>query len=66
MIYAVKNDGETSEKMVLRHKKLFFQSRIANKLRNERYAQRSLSKKKIREKAIIRETYRTLAKKVYF
>jgi len=38
MIYAVKNDGETNEKMILRYKKLFFQSRIANKIRTERYA----------------------------
>jgi hypothetical protein len=38
VIYAVKNEGETNEKMVLRYKKLFFQSRITNKIRTERYA----------------------------
>lgn len=66
MIYTVRNDGETNEKLVLRYKKLFFQSRIANKLKAERYAQRSVSKRKIRAKAIIREAYRELQNKVYF
>jgi hypothetical protein len=66
MIYAIRNDGETNEKLILRYKKMFFQSRIANKLKAERYAIRDLKKKKIREKAIIRETYRSLNNKVYF
>lgn len=66
MIYAVKHEGETNEKMILRYKKLFFQSRIANKIRNERYANKPLTKKKIRESAIIREKYRELNSKVYF
>jgi len=66
MIYAVKNDWETNEKLVLRYKKLFFQSRIATKLRNERYVVKKSSKRKIREKAIIRSLYRDLNSKVYF
>jgi hypothetical protein len=66
MIYAIRNDGETNEKLILRYKKMFFQSRIANKLKAERYAIRTLKPKKIREKAIIRETYRSLNNKVYF
>ncbi|MDD2907963.1 MAG: hypothetical protein PHH98_04950 [Candidatus Gracilibacteria bacterium] len=66
MIYAVKNDGETNEKMILRYKKLFFQSRIANKIRTERYAVGDLSKKKVRHSAIVREHYRMLNNKVYF
>lgn len=66
MIYAIKNDWETNEKLVLRYKKLFFSSRIVNKLRSERYAQRDEKKKKIREKAIIRECYRAVNSKVYF
>lgn len=66
MIYAVRNEGETNEKLVLRYKKLFFQSRISSKLRNERYQTRSLNKRKKREQAIIRETYRALQNKVYF
>ena len=47
MIYTVKHEGETNEKMILRYKKLFFQSRIANKIRAERYANRPIKKKKI-------------------
>jgi len=66
MIYAVKNKWETNEKLLLRYKKLFFGSRIVNKLRKERYAIGKLKKKKIREKAIVREHYRMLSKKVYF
>jgi len=66
MIYAVRNEGESNEKLVLRYKKLFFQSRITNKLRNERYAVKKPTKKKIREAAIIREAYRNLNNKVYF
>jgi hypothetical protein len=66
MIYAVKNDGESNEKLILRYKKLFFSSRLTNKLRKERYSVSKPTKKKIREKAIIRETYRDLNNKVYF
>lgn len=66
MIYAVKNDGETNEKMILRYKKLFFQSRLASKIRSERYATWTTSKKKLRHSAIIREHYRMLKNKVYF
>jgi len=66
MIYAVRNEWETNDKLVLRYKKLFFQSRIANKLKAERYAVRDLSKRKIRERAIIKTKYRELNNKVYF
>lgn len=66
MIYAVRNDWETNDKLVLRYKKMFFQSRIANKLKTERYAEKSLTKNKQRQKAIIREAYRALNNKVYF
>jgi hypothetical protein len=66
MIYAKRNDGETNEKLILRYKKLFFQSRMANKIKTERYAIGKLSKKKLREKAIVREHYRMLNTKVYF
>lgn len=55
MIYAIKNENESNEKLVLRYKKLFFQSRITNKLRKERYAVGKPTKKKRREAAIIRE-----------
>lgn len=66
MIYAVRNEWETNDKLILRYKKLFFQSRIANKLKAERYAIRDLSGRKVREKAIIRAKYRELNSKVYF
>lgn len=66
MIYAVRNDWETNEKMILRYKKMFFQSRIANKIRSERYAVGKPSKKKIRHSAIVRSHYRMLNNKVYF
>lgn len=66
MIYAVRNESETNDKLILRYKKMFFQSRIANKLKAERYAIRDLSKRKIRERAIIRSKYRELNNKVYF
>lgn len=66
MIYAIRNEWETNEKLVLRYKKLFFSSRIVNKLRTERYAVWKLTQKKLREKAIIREHYRMLNNKVYF
>ena len=66
MIYAKRNEGETSEKLILRYKKMFFQSRMASKIKTERYAVGNLSKKKLREKAIVREHYRMLNTKVYF
>ena len=66
MIYATRNDGETNEKLILRYKKLFFQSRIASKTKMNRYAVGKPSKKKLREKAIVREHYRMLNNKVYF
>lgn len=60
LIYAFKNKSESNEKLVLRYKKMFFQTRIANKLRKERYATKWLSSRKLREKAIMRELYREL------
>nr|MDD3720015.1 hypothetical protein [Candidatus Gracilibacteria bacterium] len=66
MIYAIRNEGESSEKLILRYKKLFFQSRISNKLKAERYVTRNLSERKRREIAIVRGHYRSLSNKVYF
>ena len=66
MIYAIRNEWETNEKLILRYKKMFFQSRIANKIKWWRYAFKKLSKKQLREKAIVREHYRMLNNKVYF
>lgn len=63
IVYTIKNDNESNEKLILRYKKMFFQTRVANKLRNGRYATRPLSARKIREKAIIRQVYRDINEK---
>jgi hypothetical protein len=66
MIYAIKNENETNEKLILRYKKLFFQSRLSSKLKADRYVVKELTNKKRREKAIVRSHYRDLSNKVYF
>lgn len=66
MIYAVKKENESNEKLILRYKKLFFQSRIVTKLKKERYVTKELSWKKRREKAIVANHYREMNAKVYF
>jgi hypothetical protein len=60
--YSIKKDGETNEKLILRYKKSFFQTRTANKLKAAQTHTRATSRRKLREKAIIREYYRGLAK----
>jgi len=60
--YSIKKDGETAEKLILRYKKAFFQTRTANKLKNSQTHSRDFSKRKLREKAIVREYYRSLSK----
>ncbi|MDD3301960.1 MAG: hypothetical protein PHN31_00250 [Candidatus Gracilibacteria bacterium] len=66
MIYSLRKEGETNEKLILKYKKLFFQSRISNKLKSERYVTKTPSKRKRREIAMVREHYRDLNTKVYF
>jgi len=61
--YAIKKDAESSEKLLMRYKKSFFQTRTANKLKSEQTHSRDLSKRKIRERAIVREYYRAVSKK---
>lgn len=61
--YSIRKDGETNEKLLMRYKKAFFQTRTANKLKSEQNHSRDLSARKLREKAIIREYYRAIAKK---
>ncbi|EKE26485.1 MAG: hypothetical protein ACD_4C00267G0003 [uncultured bacterium (gcode 4)] len=63
IIYAFKNKNESNEKLILRYKKMFFQTRLTNKLRNERYNVKWLTDRKVREKAIIRGKYRELNRK---
>ncbi len=60
--YSIKKEGETNEKLLLRYKKCFFQTRTANKLKASQNHSRALSKRKLREKAIIREYYRAISK----
>jgi hypothetical protein len=60
--YSIKKDNETNEKLILRYKKAFFQTRTANKLKASQNHSRATSHRKLREKAIIREYYRSLAK----
>jgi len=66
MIYAVKKENESNEKLILRYKKLFFGSRIVTKLKKERYHTKNPTWKKEREKAIVTNHYREMNSKVYF
>lgn len=66
MIYAIRKENESNEKLILRYKKLFFQSRIVTKLKKERYVTKDLTRKKRREKAIVTNHYREMNTKVYF
>ena len=60
--YSIKKEGETNEKLILRYKKAFFQTRTANKLKAEAQHTRNKSRRKIREAAIIRSFYRAAGK----
>lgn len=59
IVFAVRKEDETNEKFILRYKKLFFQSRTANKMRKEAYHTSDLTRRKRRERAIVRAFYRT-------
>ncbi len=61
--YSIKKDGETNEKLILRYKKAFFQTRTANRLKNAQNHTKDLTKRKTREMAIIRSYYREVTKK---
>ena len=60
IVYSIKNPLESNEKLILRYKKMFYQTRVANKLRNSQRADRGLSRRKVRERAIVRSYYRGL------
>jgi hypothetical protein len=62
IVYAIKTSTESNEKLVLRYKKMFFQTRTANKLKAEAQHTRNKSRRKIREAAIIRSFYRAAGK----
>ncbi|MDD2515821.1 MAG: hypothetical protein PHF26_01250 [Candidatus Gracilibacteria bacterium] len=63
IVYTIKNENEPNEKMILRYKKMFFQTRVVNKLRTERYSQRAVTRRQTRKAAVIRQTYRALNSK---
>jgi len=56
--FATKKEGESSDKMLVRFKKLFFGARLVTNLRATRYNFKNPSKRKIREKAIVCSKYR--------
>jgi hypothetical protein len=62
IVYAIKTNTESNEKLILRYKKMFFQTRTANKLKAEAQHTRTPSRRKIREAAIIRSFYRAANK----
>jgi len=62
--YATKKEGESSDKMLVRFKKLLFGSRMINTLRATRYNFKQDTKRKTREKAIICSKYRELAEEL--
>ena len=62
IVYAIKTATESNDKLILRYKKMFFQTRTANKLKAEAQQQRKVSRRKIREAAIVRGFYRDAAK----
>lgn len=57
--YAIKQEWESSEKVLLKLKKMFFGSRILTKIRANRYAVKKPSKRSVREKAIVSAAYRS-------
>ncbi|MBS9784330.1 hypothetical protein KGV55_03190 [Candidatus Gracilibacteria bacterium] len=58
--YTIKKENEDSNKLALRFKKTFYQSRTNNKLRNEKTHQKKLTRRQIRMKAIISNHYRSI------
>ena len=66
IVYAIKTSTESNEKLILRYKKMFFQTRTANKLKAEAQHTRKVSRRKIREKAIICAFYRENGKQKAF
>ena len=58
--YSVRKPNESNEKLVMRFKKLFFGSKMLQKLRKERYNTRALTKRQTRIRAIVGQHYRDL------
>ena len=67
MIYAVRKENESVDKLINRFKKQVQGTRLLLQVRKGRYHQKKLTKKKIREAAVIREGHRTeKAKKMHY
>jgi ribosomal protein S21 len=62
--YATKKEGESSDKMLVRFKKLLYGSRIITDLRANRYNFKNDTKRKTREKAIVCSKYRELTEEL--
>ena len=58
--YAFRKPAESNEKLVMRFKKLFFGSKILQKLRKERYNVKARSQRQLRMRAIVSQCYRDL------
>lgn len=55
--------NESSEKRVARFRRWANRSRVANEIKDRRYRAKPLTKRKIREAALMRENYRALREK---
>lgn len=67
MIYAVRKENESVDKLINRFKKQVQGTRLLLQVRKGRYHQKKLTKKKLREAAVIRDGHRAeKAKKVYY
>lgn len=67
MIYAVRKENESVDKLINRFKKQVQGTRLLLQVRKGRYHQKKLTKKKIREAAVVREGHRTeKAKRMYY
>ena len=62
--YATKKEGESSDKMLVRFKKLLYGSRLITNLRATRYNVKNSTKRKVREKAIVCSKYRELTEEL--
>ena len=58
--YATKKEGESSDKMLVRFKKLLYGSRLITNIRNTRYNFKVPTRRKVREKALVCSRYREL------
>jgi ribosomal protein S21 len=59
--YATKKEGESSDKMLVRFKKLLYGSRLITDLRARRYNKKDPTRRKVREQAIVCSRYRELS-----